>query len=250
MPPKRPPEAVQPRGFDILQFKQEIFMEKHIAIIGGTGDQGKGLALRWAQAGFAITIGSRDSARAQAAAEEFNAALNGQGTLTGASNAEAAARAAIVVLTVPFAAQIATLKDIAPQLQPGTLLIDVTVPLEPAVGGKPTRMLGVWAGSAAEQCREYAPAGVEVVAAFHNVGAQALAELTHPVECDVLVCGDSKAAKERARPLVEAIAGCRYVDAGPLANARTVEAVTALLIGINIRYKKHSGLRITGLQAN
>lgn len=221
--------------------------QHHIAIIGGTGDQGKGLALRWAQAGFTIIIGSRDGARAQTAADEFKTILGGNAALRGTTNSEAAAQASIVVLTVPFAAQIATLKDIVPSLQPGTLLIDVTVPLEPAVGGKPTRMLGVWAGSAAEQCREYAPAGVEVVAAFHNVGAQALAELTHSVECDVLVCGDAKAAKERARPLVEAIAGCRYVDAGPLANARTVEAMTALLIGVNIRYKKHSGLRITGL---
>lgn len=221
--------------------------QKRIAIIGGTGDQGKGLALRWAQAGFAVTVGSRDAQRAQTAAAEFKAVLGGNVAIEGAANAEAAAGAEIVVLTVPFAAQIATLKDIAPAIKAGTLLIDVTVPLEPAVGGKPTRVLGVWAGSAAEQCREYAPAGVEVVAAFHNVGAEALADLSQAVECDVLVCGDSKAAKERVRPLVEAIDGCRYVDAGPLANARTVEAITALLIGVNIRYKKHSGIRITGL---
>jgi 8-hydroxy-5-deazaflavin:NADPH oxidoreductase len=221
--------------------------QKRIAIIGGTGDQGKGLALRWAQAGFVVTIGSRDAQRAQTAAAEFKALLGGHAVIEGAANAEAAAGAEIVVLTVPFAAQIVTLKDIAPSIKAGTLLIEVTVPLEPAVGGKPTRTLGLWAGSAAEQCREYAPAGVEVVAAFHNVGAEALVDLSHAVECDVLVCGDSKAAKESMRPLVETIAGCRYVDAGPLANARTVEAMTALLIGINIRYKKHSGIRITGL---
>jgi 8-hydroxy-5-deazaflavin:NADPH oxidoreductase len=221
--------------------------QKRIAIIGGTGDQGKGLALRWAQAGFAVTVGSRDAQRAQTAAAEFKAVLGGSAAIEGAANAEAAAGAEIVVLTVPFAAQIATLKDIAPTIKAGTLLIDVTVPLEPAVGGKPTRVLGVWAGSAAEQCREYAPAGVEVVAAFHNVGAEALADLSHDVECDVLVCGDKKEAKERVRPLVEAIAGCRYVDAGLLANARTVEAITALLIGVNIRYKKHTGIRITEL---
>lgn len=218
-----------------------------VAIIGGTGDQGKGLALRWAQAGWSVLIGSRAAERAQAAAAEFKAELGGNADIRGLANAEAAASAALVVLTVPFAAQLPTLKEIVPALQPGTLLIDVTVPLEPAVGGKPTRMLGVWAGSAAEQCRELAPASVEVVAAFHNVGAQALSEHAHPVECDILVCGDSKVAKERVRPLVEAIAGCRYVDAGPLANARTVEAMTALLIGLNIRYKKHTGIRITGL---
>ena len=221
--------------------------QQRIAIIGGTGDQGKGLALRWAKAGFAVTIGSRDGARAKAAAAEFKAELGGNVALDGLVNKEAAASAPIVVLTVPFAAQIATLKDIASALAPGSLLIDVTVPLEPAVGGKPTRLLGVWVGSAAEQCRELAPANVEVVAAFHNAGAAALADLAHEVECDILVCGDKKDARERVRPLVEAIAGCRYVDAGLLANARTVEAMTALLIGINIRYKKHSGMRITGL---
>lgn len=221
--------------------------QQHIAIIGGTGDQGKGLALRWARAGFAVTIGSRDAARAQAAATEFNALMGGNSAIAGKANAEAAASAPMVVLTVPFAAQIATLKDIAPALTPGSLLIDVTVPLEPAVGGRPTRMLGVWAGSAAEQCRELVPAVVEVVSAFHNVGADALADLTHDIECDILVCGDKKEAKERVRPLVEALSGCRYVDAGLLANSRTVEALTALLIGINIRYKKHTGVRITGL---
>ena len=223
-------------------------MEKErIAIIGGTGDQGKGLALRWARAGYAVTLGSRDAARAQAAADEFKALLDNNADITGATNVEAAASAAIVVLTIPFAAQIATLKDIAPAIQPGALVIDVTVPLEPAVGGKPTRVLGVWAGSAAEQCREYVPAHAEVVSAFHNVGADALADLSHDVACDILVCGDKKDAKERLRPLVEAITGCRYVDAGLLAQSRTVEALTALLIGINIRYKKHTGLRITEL---
>jgi hypothetical protein len=229
--------------------------QQRIAIIGGTGDQGKGLALRWAAAGFAVTIGSRDAARAQAAADEFKAVLPSPVTpsvsLDGKANAEAAAAASaasgIVVLTVPFAAQIATLKDIAAALAPGTLLVDVTVPLEPAVGGKATRVLGVWAGSAAEQCREYAPAHVEVVSAFHNAGAQELSDLAHAVECDILVCGDKKETKERLRPLVEAIPGCRYVDAGLLAQSRTVEALTALLIGVNIRYKKHTGLRITGL---
>jgi hypothetical protein len=222
-------------------------MEKErVAIIGGTGDQGKGLALRWAKAGYAITLGSRDAARAQAAADEFNALL-GSANINSATNAEAAASALIVVLTIPFAAQIATLKDLTAAIQPGALVVDVTVPLEPAVGGKPTRMLGVWAGSAAEQCREYVPAHAEVVSAFHNVGADALADLAHDVACDILVCGDKKDAKERVRPLVESIAGCRYVDAGLLAQSRTVESLTSLLIGVNIRYKKHSGVRITGL---
>ena len=220
---------------------------QRIAIIGGTGDQGKGLALRWAKAGYEIVIGSRAADRAQAAATEMRAQLGADANITGAANADAAADAGIVVLTVPFAAQTPTLKEIKDRLQPQTILVDVTVPLEPAVGGKPTRVLGVWAGSAAEQCAELAPAGVQVVSAFHNVGADALADLTHEVACDVFVCGDDKEAKARVRPLVEAIPGCRFIDGGVLANSRTVEALTALLIGVNIRYKAHTGIRITGI---
>ncbi len=224
---------------------------KRIAIIGGTGDQGKGLALRWAQAGFDIIVGSRAAERASDAANEMKELLSKAGfadtTVSGAHNLEAAASSSVVVLTVPFAAQIATLKEIRDKLQPGTTLIDVTVPLEPAVGGKPTRLLGVWAGSAAEQCKEQVPDTVTVVSAFHNVGAEALADLSHEVECDVIVCGDKKDAKEIVRPLVAAIPGCRFVDGGVLANSRTVEAMTALLIGINIRYKSHTGIRITGI---
>ena len=224
---------------------------QRIAIIGGTGDQGKGLALRWARAGFEIIIGSRDATRAKDAAQAMRATLgNVSGVMIeGASNMDAAAHAQIIVLTVPFAAQIGTLKEIREHIAPGSLLIDVTVPLEPAVGGKPSRVLGVWAGSAAEQCAELAPLGVEVVSAFHNVSADLLADLEHEVECDILVCGDNKDAKARVRPLVEAIPGSHYVDGGPLANSRTVEAMTALLIGLNIRYKAHTGIRITGLKS-
>lgn len=224
---------------------------KRIAIIGGTGDQGKGLALRWAMAGFDIIVGSRAAERAADAAKEMIEDLAKAGhsnvAVSGAHNLEAAASSNIIVLTVPFAAQINTLKEIRDKLQPGATLIDVTVPLEPAVGGKPTRMLGVWAGSAAEQCKEQIPDTVTVVSAFHNVGAEALADLSHEVECDVIVCGDKKDAKEQVRPLVEAISGCRYIDGGVLANSRTVEAMTALLIGLNIRYKGHTGIRITGI---
>lgn len=224
---------------------------QRVAIIGGTGDQGKGLALRWAKAGFDIIVGSRAAERASDSAKEMNEILAKAGasniTISGAHNTEAAASSSIVVLTVPFSAQINTLKEIRDKLQPGTILIDVTVPLEPAVGGKPTRVLGVWAGSAAEQCKEQVPDTVQVVSAFHNVGAEALSDLSHEVECDVIVCGDKKEAKEQVRPLVAAIPGCRYVDGGVLANSRTVEAVTALLIGFNIRYKSHTGIRITGI---
>lgn len=225
---------------------------QRIAIIGGTGDQGKGLALRWARAGFEIVIGSRDRERARAASAEMRAMLNASGpgdiNLDAATNADAAANASIIVLTIPFAAHISTLKEIREKIQPGALIVDVTVPLEPAVGGKPTRVLGVWAGSAAEQCRELAPEGARVVSAFQNAGADALADLDREVECDIIVCGDDKEAKQRVRPLVAVIPGCRFIDGGPLANSRTVEAITALLIGFNIRYKTHTGLRITGIE--
>ncbi len=225
---------------------------ERIAIIGGTGDQGKGLALRWARAGFEIVIGSRDPERASAASAEMRAILKASGAgnivLDGATNAEAAATASVIVLTIPFAAHASTLKEIRGKIRPAALIVDVTVPLETAVGGRPTRVLGVWAGSAAEQCRELAPEDTQVVSAFQNVSASALADLEREVECDVIVCGDDREAKQRVRPLVAAVPGCRYVDGGPLANSRTVEALTALLIGFNIRYKTHTGLRITGVE--
>lgn len=221
--------------------------KERIVIIGGTGDQGKGLALRWAAAGHEIVIGSRDSAKAESAAAELLQSLGHTGGIEGTRNALAASMAQIVVLTVPLAAQIATLKDVRDSLTSESLLVDVTVPLEPAIGGRPGRMLGLWTGSAAEQCAELVPPGVAVISAFHNVAAPLLTDLSHEVDCDVLVCGDSKVAKERIRTLVEDIRGCRFVDAGPLSNSRTVEAMTALLIGLNIRYKRHTGIRITGI---
>lgn len=224
-------------------------MEKEtISIIGGTGDQGRGLALRWALAGFKIVIGSRDAERAVTVAADLTSIVADHSTdICGTSNCEAAAAGSVIVLTVPFGAQLATLREIRDSIKPGSLFIDVTVPLEPAVGGRPTRTLGVWSGSAAEQTAETLPAGSAVVSAFQNVAASVLADLKHNVECDIIVCGDDKSARERARPLVEVIAGCRFVDGGPLANSRYVEGWTALLIGINIRYRTHSGVRITGV---
>jgi NADPH-dependent F420 reductase len=169
--------------------------------------------------------------------------------VTGRANVEAARQSDLVVLTVPFAGQLTTLGQIKDHLRPGAVLVDVTVPLATAVGGRATQLLGVWAGSAAEQAAASVPPGVSVVAAFHHLSAHTLAEMDHAIDSDVLVCGDSRAAKERVRPLVEAIAGARFVDAGPLANARIVESLTALLVGINIRHKiPGSGIRITGLE--
>jgi NADPH-dependent F420 reductase len=219
-----------------------------IAVIGGTGDQGLGLALRWAVAGRRVVIGSRDPARATAAAQNISTRAGAAVPVSGSGNPEAAAGAQLVVLTVPFAAQIETLKSIAPALRPGQILVDVTVPLEAAVGGAVTRTLGVWAGSAAEQAAANVPEGVEVAAAFHNISAYALRHLENAIDCDVLVCADRPETRVALRPWVEAIRDCRYVDGGRLENARTVEALTALLIGLNVRHKVHSaGIRITGL---
>jgi hypothetical protein len=225
----------------------------NIAIIGGTGPEGSGLALRWAQAGETIIIGSRNPQRAAEAANKIREQSRGAAgvpardtTISGDENLAACKSAEIVVLTVPFEAQAEMLRHIKPTLHPGQILVDTTVPLAASVGGRPTRSLGVWQGSAAQQAAELAPEGVSVVAAFHNVSA----ELLHhqgPVDCDVIVCSDDKQAAQRIRALARKIPGVRTVDGGKLENARIVEQITALLIGINIRSKGHSGLRITGL---
>jgi len=219
-----------------------------IAVLGGTGPEGSGLALRWARAGLDVIIGSRDPARAESAATLLHELAGDASRVRGFDNAAAVQQAETVVLTVPFSAQLSTLKSVEPALRPGQVLVDCTVPLATAVGGRPTAVLGAWQGSAAQQAATAIPRGVAVVGAFHNVSAHHLEALEHPVECDVLVCGDNREAKDRVRRLVEAIEGCRYVDAGPLANARIVESITALLIGINIRYKvPGAGVRFTGL---
>jgi NADPH-dependent F420 reductase len=219
-----------------------------IAVVGGTGPEGSGLALRWARAGLDVVIGSRQAARGEEAAEAIRSQVGPNARVQGAANAEAVALAETIVLTVPFNAQLDTLKSVASSLRPGQVLVDCTVPLASAVGGRATAVLGVWQGSAAQQAASAVPRGVSVVGAFHNVSAHHLRELGHPVECDVLVCGDNGEAKDRVRRLVEAIDGCRYIDAGPLANARIVESITALMIGLNIRYKvPGAGIRVTGL---
>jgi 8-hydroxy-5-deazaflavin:NADPH oxidoreductase len=215
-----------------------------IAIIGGTGPEGSGLALRWTQAGETIIVGSRDPQRASQAVNKI--CEKTAGNISAAENKTACESAEIVVLTVPFEVQAEMLKHLKPALRPGQILVDATVPLAASVGGRPTRALGVWQGSAAQQAAELAPEGVSVVAAFHNVSA----ELLHhegPVDCDVIVCSDDKQAAQRIRELARKIPGVRTVDGGKLENARIVEQITALLIGFNIRSKGHSGLRITGL---
>jgi NADPH-dependent F420 reductase len=217
-----------------------------IPIVGGTGALGAGLALRWATAGRAIAIGSRSVERAEEAAAKLREAVPGA-QVEGLLNEEAATRAEVVFLTVPFRAQSENLNNLREALRPGQILVDCTVPLAAAVSGKATRTLGVWQGSAAQQAQEMVPDGVTVVAALHSVGAPGLADPATALDEDVLVCGDRKADKARVARLIELIPGLRAVNAGPLETARIVEQLTPLLISVNVRYKAHAGIRLTGL---
>lgn len=215
--------------------------------MGGTGAEGFGLALRFARGGMRVVVGSRALDRAEEAARRISELAAGA-HVKGRLNPDAAAEGEIVVLTVPLSAHVATLKAIAPRLRTGAILVDATVPLEAAVGGRLTHTLTLWAGSAAEQAARYVPDGVSVVAAFHCLSADLLAEFEKPVECDVLLCGDDPEAKSAVSELVASIQGARPVDAGPLENARMAESLAALLISLNVRKKaKHAGVRITGL---
>jgi NADPH-dependent F420 reductase len=216
-----------------------------IPILGGTGALGYGLALRLAQAGESIVIGSRESSRATEAAEKLKTAVP-DGDIEGLANEEAAKHGPIVFLTVPFRAQAETLNNLREVLEPGQLLVDCTVPTAAAVGGKATRILGVWQGSAAQQAQEMVPEGVTVVSALHTVSAKALSDGEELSE-DVLICGEKKADKTRAAKLIEKIEGLRAVNAGGLEASRYVEQLVPMLIGINVRYKAHAGIRITGL---
>jgi NADPH-dependent F420 reductase len=212
-----------------------------VPIIGGTGALGFGLALRLARAGVPVAIGSRDAGRAEEAAAKV-----GEGA-RGLVNPEAAALGPIVLLTVPFRAQSENLTNLKPVLEPGQILLDATVPLAAAVSGKATRLLGVPQGSAAEQAQEMVPDGVTVVSALHTVSAPLLAHLDHQLDEDVLIAGDRREDKRRVADLVERIPGLRAVNAGTLETARLLEALTPLLISVNVRHKAHAGVRITGL---
>jgi NADPH-dependent F420 reductase len=218
-----------------------------IAVIGGTGAEGFGLALRFAGAGAAVLIGSRELAKAQDAARRIAQAAPGA-KAEGRLNRDAAAQAEIAVLTVPLAAQIATLRSLQACWREGAVLVDATVPVETAIGGSVAHSIALWAGSAAEQAARYVPAGVRVVSAFHVLGAEALARLDAPVDCDVPICSNDQAAKALVSELAAMIPGVRAIDAGGLENSRLVENAAVLLIALNIRHKaKHSGIRFTGL---
>ena len=215
-------------------------------IVGGTGALGFGLALRLGHAGVPVTIGSRRAERAEQAAERARAEVP-DGRFDGLVNHEAVQQAEIVILSVPFASQAETVKRLSDALRPGQLVVDATVPLAAEVGGKPTRTLGVWQGSAAQQTQELLPEGVGLVSAFHTVSGAHLQELDHDLDEDVLICGDRKEDKQRLASLVEAIDGLRPVDCGRLELARIVEQLTPLIISINVRHKVRAGIKITGL---
>lgn len=213
-----------------------------IAVVGGTGKEGTGLALRWALNGYRVIIGSRDAERAQAHARELNEQL-GADLLTGLGNADAAAQANIVVLSVPYSAHHATLTGIQAQVS-GKILIDITVPLQPPA----IRTVHIPPGkSAAQEAQALLGDSARVVSAFQNVSAVKLKDPRADVECDVLVTSDDEDARNEVMKLVEA-AGMRPIDAGPLANAVAAESLTPVILYINKKYGiRSAGIRITGV---
>jgi NADPH-dependent F420 reductase len=213
-----------------------------IAILGGTGEQGPGLALRWAKAGEDVIIGSRSREKAEKVAAELNAEL-GQDRILGGDNQFAAEAAEIVVLTVPYSAHLSTLESVKTQLQ-GKILVDVSVALDPE---NPRRMKMPPAGSATEEAQEFLGSATRVVAAFQNIAAHSLRDAGHDIDSDVLVAGNDAEAKKTVMSLVAKM-GLHSYDVGPAESARVVEGLTSILIRLNIRHKaKGSGIRLTGL---
>ena len=207
-----------------------------IAIVGGTGAEGTGLAVRFARAGAQVRIGSRDVARAQAAAARINETAQST-NVEGCLNNDAVRGADVIVLTVPAESQIDTLAGLSASLTPGAIVVDATVQLK----AESTE------GSAQRAARTL-PEGTRVAAAFHTLGADLLIQLDHGIDSDVLICADDPEARRVAAELVAMLPGARAVDAGPLRNARLIENLVSLLIAINRRNKvKHAGIRITGL---
>jgi NADPH-dependent F420 reductase len=217
-----------------------------VTIVGATGDLGFGLALRLAKAGTPVVIGSRDGDRAEQAAEQAAGHVPGA-QIRGLENPEAAAESEIVIVSVPFPSQAPTLKSLRGVLREGQIVVDVTAPLASTVGGRATRVLQVWQGSAAQQAQELVPRGVSVVSALHTVAAAHLADLDYAFDEDVLVTGDDRDARRRVAELIERVEGLRAVDCGKLEVARLTEQLTALTISINIRHRTTAGIKITGL---
>ncbi len=222
-------------------------MSETIAILGGTGDQGLGLAHRFCQSGREVVIGSRKEERAVEAAENVRAQVR-DANVVGMGNEAATEAAEIVILSVPFEHTAGTVKTIKDSLRAGQIVVSMAVPLATAIGDGAVRTIGIWQGSAAEMVQSLVPKDVHVVSAFQNVSAHRLQALGQPVECDVVISG-AKGAREKIMALCPLIEGLRALDGGPLANARIVEDMTALIIGLNVRHKAPDGLgiRFTGL---
>jgi NADPH-dependent F420 reductase len=213
-----------------------------IAILGGTGEQGPGLALRWAMAGEEVIIGSRSQERAEKVAAELNAELS-QARIRGLENPQAAEAAEIVVLTVPYTAHLGTLESVKAHVR-GKIFVDVSVPLDP---DNPRRMKMPTAGSATEEAQAFFGPETKVVAAFQNVSAHLLREPQQVIDCDVLVCGNDTEAKKTVMGLIAKM-GLHAYDVGPAESARVVEGLTSVLSRLIIRHKvKGSGIRLTGL---
>ena len=216
--------------------------KERIAVVGGTGALGNALALRLARAGHAVIVGSRDAAKADAAANALNAVV-GHAAVTAQTNRAAAEAGEIVILAVPYAAQRATIAEIRDAL-PGKILVDATAPLVPP---QVSRVQLPEGGSAVAAVQALLGASVRVVSAFQNVSAPKLASAAERIDCDVLVCGDDRAARDRVIALAGAL-GLRGVDAGPIVNSAAAEALTSVLIAINRRYKiPGAGIRIVGI---
>lgn len=216
---------------------------RKIAIIGGTGDQGLGLALRFAQAGLPFIIGSRDETKAYNAINKVRESFP-EAEIEGYDNYTAAEKGELILLAVPYKFMADTIKGLKGALTPDKVVVSLCVPLANAVGGKPTQIVTPWEGSAAEQAQALVPKGVVVVGALHNVCAARLADIANPVENDVVVCCNKKDVRNEIIELVESIDGVRGMNGGPLCSSRTAEAMTALIIGMNIRYKMPKGLGI------
>jgi NADPH-dependent F420 reductase len=215
-----------------------------LAILGGTGKEGSGLALRWARVGYTVIIGSRQRGKALRVASELNAKLGGE-LIRGLSNAEAAREADIAVLTVPYKAHRTVLTGLRDELQ-GKILVDVTVPLNPP---QVTHVYLPQEGPAAVQAQMILGDGARVVAALQNVSEHALRDPERPIDCDVLVCGDDPEAKAEVIALVRALdPNLRAFDAGPLANATVPESLTPIMIGLNQQFRRlRVGIRFTGI---
>ena len=214
-----------------------------IAILGGTGEQGPGLALRWAKAGEEVIIGSRQKEKGEKVAVELNQEL-GKELVQGTDNVTAAAAADIVVMTVPYSAHIATLESVKEQCK-GKIFVDVSVPLDP---DNARRVVMPAAGSASEEAQQVLGQNVKVVCALQNISAHLLRDANAEIDCDVLVCGEKNARSSVIQLINKIGGGIRAINAGPLEAARQIEPITALLIRLNILNKVHSaGIRITGL---